>query len=85
MCLFQELKLKKVVMEVNKWRYFQLKHSVAALPHPIRDGDDLTPFKRLCTMEKARGNILRIYKILMEVEGLEMPTYIKKWEEELGK
>lgn len=60
------------MFENNEWRYFQLKHFIAAIPHPVREGDDLTAFERLCTTEKACGGISRIYKILMEGKELEV-------------
>lgn len=40
--------------------------------------------ERLCDMEIARGSISRIYKILVEGSEMEVPSYIKKWEREIG-
>ena len=56
-CTIQELKIRKDLMDINEWRYFQLRHFIAALPHPLREGDYLTPMERISNMKKTSGNI----------------------------
>lgn len=83
-CTFQELTNKKDVLEVNRWRYAQLKHFVESLPQPIRSEDSLLPLERLCSATDGRRGISRIYKILNGLKILGPPPFIKKWEEEMG-
>lgn len=75
---------KKDVLEVNRWRYAQLKHFVESLPQPIRSEDSLLPLEWLCSATDGRRGISRIYKILNGLKILGPPPFIKKWEEEMG-
>lgn len=78
MCPLHDIKMKKDWFVLNEWRYFQLKHFVMALPHPLRGAEDLTPLERLCDTGTAKGGISQIYKILVEGRELEVPKFIKK-------
>lgn len=84
MSTFQEMQHSTDVIVINEWRYLQLKHFVENLPQPIRTGEELMPLEGLCTAVNKRNNISKIYKILIEVEELEVPPYFNKWEKELG-
>lgn len=70
---------------LTEWRYLQLKHFISSLPHPIREESELTFIEQLCNTPKETGH--KIAKIYGGLEGLEVevPTYIEKWEQELGK
>lgn len=79
------LHVKKDLMVIDEWRYSQLKHFVTSLPQPVRSVENLRPFERLCTAVGTKRGISRIYKVLVGLKGLEIPPFIVKWEEELGK
>lgn len=81
---YQELRLDRELMTIDEWRYIQLKHFVEKLPQPIRFEEDYRPMERLCMREKFKNTISRIYKILSAGDELDVPSYIKKWENALG-
>ena len=54
------------------------------LPQPCRSAENLRPLERISQGGDGKGVISKIYSFLIEAECLEMPPYIKKWEEELG-
>lgn len=81
---YKELKFDTDLMMIDEWRYLQLRHFVEKQPHPIRYGEDHTPLERLYMREKSKNDIARIYKILSARDDLDVPPYIKKWENELG-
>lgn len=80
----QELRSGRGTRGLDEWRYLQLCHFVSKLPNPRRTGDKLTDFEKLCDMEDPGNIVSRICKILMRMNQLETPPYIKKWEIELG-
>lgn len=84
-CSFQEMQDKRDMLVINPWRYSQLKHYVGSLPQPIRSVDNLTPLEKICVDREGRGGFSRIYKVLVDLERLETPDYIGKWEKELGR
>ena len=61
-----------------------MRHFVEQLPQQIISEIDLIPLERLCIAEMTRGNISRIYKILLAEERPEIPPFIIKCERELG-
>lgn len=68
---------------IYEWRYLQLGHFVRSLPQQIRPGVDLTELER-CLADNTKGIISKIYKLLLTVEEMEVPPFIRKWERELG-
>ena len=72
------------MFELNWLRYLQLKHFVDSLPRPIRLEGNLLPLERMCLAPSGGGGISQIYKILLRLKNKGLPTYIKKWDEELA-
>lgn len=79
-----EIKYIKEWVEIDEWRYFQLKHFVTSLPQPIRSGENLLQLEELCVVRKVKSGISQVYKILPELAGSGRLPFIEKWEKELG-
>lgn len=71
-------------MAIDVWRYSQLKHFTETLPQPIRSVENLFPLEKICVDKGRRRVISRIYRVLHNGTGPEIPPYIEKWERELG-
>lgn len=82
-CSFQDLKSRSDLLTLNRWRYSQLKNFIETLPQPIRMTDNLKPFEKLCVGQDGKKGISKIYRILVDLKGTDIPAYIKKWESEL--
>lgn len=83
MCTYQELKAKDNWFIIDVWKYRQFKDFLDLLPQPIRSMKDLRPPGKSISGEK-KGGVSRIYRILIKLGEVEYPTFLKKWEEELG-
>ena len=70
-------------MEINEW-YQQLNHFIQGLPHPLRSGDQLSDLEKICTTERSKGIVSKLYRILMKMGEPGIPPFIGKWERELG-
>lgn len=79
-----ELKHSNNFLRIDEWRYLQLYHFTQSLPHPIRSGDELTPLERMCCTNNAKKTISKLYNLVLKVNEVEIPPYIKKWKHELG-
>lgn len=69
---------------MNGWRYAQLERFIRKLPQPIRSGEELTGLEKLCTLENTKNTISKLYKLLIDEDEIEKPSYIKQWEKDLG-
>lgn len=60
-----------------------MDHFIKTLPQPIRSAKNLRPLEKICMEKIGRRGISKIYKVLIEMKGSEIPPFIKKWEKEL--
>lgn len=81
---FQELNALREILSVNGWRYNQLKHFIGSLPGPLREEADYRGLEKLVCREELKRTVSEVYKILMSRGGQEPPTFIRKWEDDLG-
>lgn len=80
----QDFKCNKDSWVIDEWRYLQLNHFIKKLPQPIRSGEDLMELEQLCLAGNSKNIISKLYKLLLTVDGVEIPPYFTKWERELG-
>lgn len=83
-CTYQKLKIKGELMVIDFWQYSQLNHFIETPPQPISSVKNLRPLEKLCVDTTGGRGISRIYRVLVEMKGSEIPPFIKKWEMELG-
>lgn len=68
---------------LDSWRYEQIHHFIASLPHPIRSGDNLLPIEKLFSSPGYAQHLTsRIYcKIIREIRP-KIPSLMGKWEQD---
>lgn len=70
---------------LDKWRYAQIQHFARSLPQPLRGRDQLRVIEKLLsTPTSVKGSISKLYRVLRREASKGHPTFLEKWEREIG-
>lgn len=82
---YESLPVGRKGPQLNFWRYRQLHHFFEKHIHLIRDPSTPTSYEHLFTDEEPVPHMVsELYQLLGEADPHMKPTYIRKWEADLG-
>lgn len=58
---------------------------IRSLPQPIRSKENLRPLEKMCLDKDRKGGFSQTYRSLIGLGNIETPSFIQKWEKELGR